>query len=255
MRELGDAMTPPTLISVINQSRRIADQDVAQMTLAVGKQLAEHVAPFYGLVPALEFVKQGGSPSPGACPCYVVDEPDVDGALGYHDEDGRGIAYIKVFVDPTLDNGGTVLVGPNAVSVTLSHEVLELTGDAPANKWVDGPNGYDFAYELCDAVEGDVYEVGGVSVSNFVLQAFFDPRAEAGSKFDFLGKLRAPFTMTPGGYQITRTEPGRISQIFAHARCMEVAAGVAVHFGSEFPEWKRAAKLAKAEARRAKSGR
>lgn len=245
-------MTPPTLISVINQSKRVSDEDVATMTLAVAKQLAEHVAPVYGMVPALEFVPAGAAPSANTCPCFVIDEPDVSGALGYHDEDGYGVAFIKVFVNPTLDNGGTVLAGPNAVSVTLSHEVLELLGDAPANKWVDGPAGEDFAYELCDAVEGDAYEIDGVSVSNFVLQAFFDPHAEAGSKFDYLGKLQAPFTMTSGGYQITRTEPGKVSNIFGDAVRVQAAPGVHVHFGSDFPAWKRAAKAAKAGARRAK---
>lgn len=242
-------MTPPQLVSVINQSKRISHEDAAAMTAAVGKQLARDVAPLYGLMPALEFVQPGGTPTPGGCPCYLMDEPDVDGALGYHDEDAQGVAYIKVFVNPTLDNGGTVKTGPNAVSVTLSHEVLELVGDAPANKWVDGPSGNDFAYELCDAVEGDSYEIDGVSVSNFVLQAFFDPHAEKGSRFDFLGKLGRPFTMTPGGYQITRTEPGKVSQSFA-ADSESVAPGLHLHFGPDFNSWKRAGKVMKALSRR-----
>lgn len=246
---------PPTLISVINQSKRISDADVATMVEAVGKQAATHVAPYHGLVPAIEFVKQGGTPSPDGCPCYIIDEPDTDGALGYHDEDSSGVPYIKVFVNPTLDNGGTVLEGPNAVSVTLSHEVIELIGDGPANKWVDGPNGHDFCYELCDAVEGDAYDVDGVSVSNFLLQAFFDPRASKGVKLDFLGKLHIPFGMTPGGYQITRTEPGKVSQIFASHAHHEVSPGIHVHFGHEFPMWKRPSKLAKAQKKRGRGAR
>lgn len=173
-------MTPPTLISVINQSKRVTDADAQKMTAAVGKQLAEHVAPLYGLVPALEFVKAGGKPTAGGCPCYLIDEPDVDGALGYHDEDGHGVAYIKVFVNPTLDNGGTVMTTGNSVSVTLSHEALELTGDAPANKWADGPNGNDFAFELCMAGDTTVRLANGQDVPIHVLSergGFFDVRA------------------------------------------------------------------------------
>jgi hypothetical protein len=245
-------MTPPSLISVINQSQRITNVQAQAMTAAVARQIMRDVSPLYGLVPAIEFVQPGGKPSVGGVPCYLIDVPDVPGAAGYHDEDAQGQAYIKVFANPTLDNGGSVLKGPNSVSVTLSHEILELIGDAPANKWVDGPGGVDFAYELCDAVEGDSYELDGVDVSNFVLQAFFDPRASAGSRFDFMGKLSKPFTMTAGGYQITRTEPGRVAQIFAaHERdTIEAKPGVFVHFGPDVPLWKREAKLAKAARRR-----
>ncbi len=245
-------MTPPMLVSVINQSKRLSNEDAAKMTHAVGVQLARDVAPLYGQVPALEVVAPGGHPTPGGCPCYLIDEPDTDGALGYHDEDAHGVAFIKVFINPTLDNGGTALTGPNAVSVTLSHEVLELVGDAPANKWVDGPGGSDFAYELCDAVEGDAYEIDGVSVSNFVLQAFFDPHAEKGSRLDFLGKLARPFSMTAGGYQITRTEPGKVAQVFA-AHSAQVRPGLHVHFGSDVPAWKRDMKVSKAAAKRGSS--
>lgn len=245
-------MTPPVLISVINNSSRVTDEEAEAMTLAVGKQVARDVAPLYGLVPALEFVRAGGSPSASGVPCFIIDTPDVPGAAGYHDEDETGMAYIKVFTDPTLDNGGSVLTGADSISVTLSHEVLELIGDAPANKWVDGPHGSDFAYELCDAVEGDSYNIDGVAVSNFVLQAFFDPKASSMSRFDFLGKLGRPFTMTAGGYQITRTEPGRVTQIFA-AHTEDAAPGVHVHFGPDVPAWKRVAKVAKATRRRGRS--
>lgn len=248
-------VTPPILLSVINQSTLVSTDEARAMTLAVAKQVARDFTPFYGAAPAIEFVEPGGTPTAGGCPIYLMDDPDVDGALGYHDEDSSGMAYGKVFARPTLDNGGTTTSGPNAISVTLSHEVLELIGDAPANKWVDGPSGSDFCWELCDAVEGDSYEIDGVSVSNFVLQAFFDPHAQAGSKFDFLGKLRKPFSMTPGGYQITRTEPGKVTQVFAHldaAHSRDAGGGLHVYFGSEFPDWKRAAKTAKALARRSR---
>lgn len=223
-------------ISVINKSKLVTDDAVQKMTAAVHNQLAEDVAPVYGLVPALAFASSGKA-SPGTAPCYILDDPDVDGALGYHDEDAHGVPYIKVFTKPTLENGGTVLTGPNAVSVTLSHEVLELTGDAPANKWVDGPKGKDYAFELCDAVEGDAYVIDGVSVSNFLLPAFFDPKSPKGTKLDYLGKLKKPFSMTRGGYQIVRTEPGTVSQVFASSH--DLGDGVLVEFGPDVPVWRR----------------
>ena len=239
------------MITVVNQSKALTDHEVEAMVHAVGVQLARDVAPIWGLTPALEF-SADGSVAALSSPCFIIDQPDVEGALGYHDEDEAGVSYIKVFTAPTLENGGTAFTGPESISVTLSHEICELIGDGPANKWADGPDGSDFAFELCDAVEGDAYEIGGVSVSNFLYPAFFDPKAAPGSKLDFLGKLHKPFDMTAGGYQIKRTEPGKESEVYAkHAQLaiQEMNGGVFVVFGSTFPHWKRALKLRKALAR------
>ncbi len=247
-------MTPTQLISVINGSARITTENARLMTTAVGRQLAEHFAPIYGLVPALEFIEPGGTPTAGGCPCYLLDEPDQDGVLGYHGEDSNGVPYIKVFANPSLAYGGSVLSGAGSIATTLSHEALELAADGPANKWVDGPDGRDYAYEVCDAVEGDAYPilVDGtfVSVSNFVFPAYFDPRAEAGSRFDQMGKLGRPFTMTPGGYLIVRTEPGAVSHVFGAVPAPP--GGVQVVFGEDFPERLRAGKVAKVLRKRGK---
>ncbi len=250
-------MIPISLVSVFNQSKLLTDIQVQAMVAACGKQLADHVAPAHGRVPALEFVPAGSKMTQGGTPCYVTDDPDVADALGYHDEDESGNPYIKVFAGPTLKNGGTALLGKDAVSVTLSHELIELVGDAPANIWVDGPNGVDYAYELCDAVESDVYEIDGVSVSNFLYEVFFDPRAQNGARFDYMGTIGKPFTMTAGGYQITRAETAAIQQVFgrhdgqpAHDTTFLAREGVVLVFGPDYPMWKRASKISKAMHRR-----
>ncbi len=235
--------TPPTLISVVNRSARVTDADVARMVSAVGKQLARDVAPIWGQVPALEFVPRGVVAS--GMPCTISDTPDEPGAAGYHDEGPDGVPYIKVFTFV----GAPTLVGSEALSVTLSHEILEVVGDSAANLWADGPDGADYARELADAVEGDTYAIDGVSVSNFVYPAFFDPKAQHGSKLAFVDTVIKPFTMSAGGYQIKRTEPGRVSQVFAALRGQPKRA-MHVEFGPAFPEGKKAAKLAKAAKRR-----
>lgn len=240
------------LISVINQSERMTDEEVAKMVIAVSNQLARDVAPIWGHVPALEFVPRGGEPTRtfGAALAFITDKPDVDGALGYHDMTPLGVPFLKVFVDPILDHGGTTLAGAESVSVTFSHEVIELVGDASANLWADGPDGSDFAHELCDAVQGDSYELGGVAVSNFLYPAFFDPKAAPNSRLDHMGLLAEPFAMTPGGYQIHRTEPGSVDLLFAHhPRAMTMARGIHVVFGPDFPSWKRSYKTRKAKSR------
>ncbi len=235
-------VTPPSLISVTNHSKRVTDAECAKMVHAIGIQLARDVAPIWGQVPALEFCP-AGAPVNGI-ECTIGDTPDVPGAAGYHDEDDSGIPYIRVFTFA----GASALTGSDAVSVTLSHEILEVVGDSPANKWADGPDGADYAYELCDAVEGDTYAIDGVTVSNFVYPAFFDPRAQSGSKLAFIDTVDKPFAMSSGGYEIRRTEPGRVAQVFARAH--EAAPGVVLVFGPGYPEHKKAGKVASAARRR-----
>lgn len=234
------------LISVVNASARAADADVQKIIAAVAIQLQRDVAPIWGQVPSLEFVARGGKATPGGILCTISDTPDAPGAAGYHDEGPNGIPFIKVF---TFE-GAPALVGPEALSVTISHEILEVVGDAPANKWADGPGGFDYAYELCDAVEGDTYPIGGVSVSSFVYPAFFDPKAKASTQLSYLNTAKKPFSMTPGGYQIKRSEPGKVTQVFANHHPVKAGGRVFVEFGPAFPEERKAAKIAKAARRR-----
>jgi hypothetical protein len=245
--------TPATLISVINRSSRVSDDDIARAVAAVGRQLGEHVSPFHGLVPAIEAVRTGDDPSEGGCPCYILDKPDQAGVLGYHYEANDGTQMIKIFMNPILDDsGGTVLSSAVSLSSVLSHECIELALDGPANKWVDGPDGADYAYEGCDAVQSESYVIDGVTVSDFLLQAFFDPQAAVGSRYDYLGRLAQPFSMSPGGYQITRTEPGKVTEVYGqHARAA-AGGGVSVHFGPDVPEWRRAGHVWKASQKRAR---
>jgi len=243
---------PPTLISVQNHSTRVADADVEKMVAAVATQLARDYAPFYGPSAALEFVPKGGKPNPDGVPFVIADHSDVPDAAGYHDETDADLPRGFVFVSPTLDNGGTVLSGANSVSVTLSHEALEAEGDLSANIWADGPDGNDYAYELADAFEADSYEIDGVSVSNFALPSFFDPHATG--RVDFMSLGKAPFVTRPGGYQIKRTEPGAISQVFGRTM---VGVGphrrraiVVVDFDPGYAHWKKASKITNARRRR-----
>lgn len=212
-------MTPPQLITFVNGFSKVSDAEVAAYVKAQGVQFARDVGPIWGICPGVEFTPGGKGPSANACPAWLSDTLDVDGALGYHDEDENGVPYIKVANIAGYD-----------WRTTASHECLELKGDSPANIWALGPNGAMVAYELADPVEGDSYEVDGVPMSNFVLPAWFDPNAAPGSRLDFLGKLSKPFTMTPGGYLIVWTIKGQPTQQFG-AHAAEISPGLHVHFG------------------------
>lgn len=242
---------PITLIQILNQSQRVNDDAFGPIAEALGKQFAEHLAPVYGTTPGFAFDPKvkGGVDVSQVTPCYIIDVPDVEGALGYHDTDDNGNPFIKVFVNPILDNGGNIMTDSNSLSSCISHEACETFQDAGANLWADGPQGFDYARELCDPVESDYYIIDNVAVSNFVYDAYFQPKyaKRAGIKYDYLSKLSAPLTMTSGGYLIQRTEPGQVTNIFASRRgSVHIDHGIVLTYGPTFPAWKRPYKHRKA---------
>jgi hypothetical protein len=102
--------------------------------------------------------------------------------------------------------------------------VCEWFVDRYLNLWADGPEGH-YAVEICDPVEEDVYDIDGVSVSNFVTKPFYSPLAQPNTQFDYLRKLTKGFSVSPGG-QIQVRKDGKVQVIH----------------GARFPEWKRETK-------------
>jgi hypothetical protein len=219
------------LIALINKSTLISNSDLEIATKALQIQFDLHVAPaFDQKSPAIKFYENVSEVPGYAWVVYMLDNSDQAGALGYHLESNDKIdGYI--FAKPVLDAGGKVLfdtTNPQNVTVSsvLSHEVIEMFGDRFANLWADMPSGNEIAYELCDPVQGDSYQidVNGtiVNVSNFVFPNYFNMQgtSQDNDPFDYLKKLSAPFTMTAGGYMIVRTT-GTTSQVM----------------GAELPKW------------------
>lgn len=219
-------------IYVFNKSKEVTDPGALHaMVDATDRQLVK-AARLWDRSSSRVVLVDDLAEAPKDMPVVVLlDDADQANALGYHDQTPDGRPYGRVFTRPTLSNGGTLITGPNSVSCTLSHELLELWADPNVNGWFDNEKGESFAFELCDPVEADSYEVKvqgyhPVSVSNFVLPAYFDSVPQATDvKFDYLGKLKAPFTMTPGGYLIKRAK-NKITNVF----------------GKEYPSWKKAGK-------------
>src|SRR5262249_7810830 len=94
-------------------------------------------------------------------------------------------------------------------------EALELIGDPESNLLVQGPHPQNAKrqvyhwFEMCDAVQNEVYEIDHVPVSNFILPLYFTSSNERGGRNDFLrtrtgkGKDRKTlmsFGVNPGGY-------------------------------------------------------
>jgi len=226
------------VMSVVNESNLMDDATCAVAVEACRHQLKYHAAPAWDRHNAIvNLVPRGSLPPVGTYIILIQDDPDVDGALGYHDETQAGTVYAKVFVKPVLDNGGSFLGSSGfpqdtfSVSGVLSHEILEAFGDAHVNQWADAgdPAGPLVALELCDPVESDSYmietKLGEALVSNFVTPHWFDSRADSNERFDWMRKTASPFEMTPGGYVIL-LQNGQVTSVW----------------GREYPEWKKGLK-------------
>lgn len=208
---------------------------------ALEYQLNAHVAPFWQLAP----VKVAAVSSPesipdvnGACPIIVYDKPDMAGALGWHTYDEKtGRMPGTAFADPILQNGGTFLQGPNSLSCTLSHEAIEAYVDPYVNDYSYVNEKLIEPKEACDRVQGDTYEVGGVSVSNFL-----GPRAfrDGPGPYDWMRLMSNPWEVRPGGYCM------RINPATGKTRTI---------WGERVPMWYKEMKLAAKAAKLSRLGR
>lgn len=201
------------IITIINlTSGKIPDEEVQRVIRAINRQIAEDFEPYWSFGARLRLEGNSSSrPTPqspadmrGDAILYLWDKTNMQDAFGYHDTNNKGIPCGYVFTELSRKLG-------EEWSVTLSHEALELLGDAQVNLLVQGPhpNGSGkvvfHSYEMCDAVQDEFYEIDGVKVSNFVLPLYFTESEESGGRNDFMGreyggkKLKS-FGINPGGY-------------------------------------------------------
>jgi hypothetical protein len=146
---------------------------------------------------------------PGHWAIVFLDDADVPGALAYHELTPDGLPLSKVFVRTTLMNG-------DKVSVSASHELVEMLVDPAINLMSTGPDPLAvYAYESADPVEAFTFNVQGIPMSDFVFPSYFEDFRKPNSvKFDFMGKVKRPFQILSGGYQII-FKNGQWDSIFA----------------------------------------
>ena len=143
-----------------------------------------------------------------------LDDADEAGALAYHDLTPNGFPLSKVFVKTTIEDEGLV-------SVSASHELVEMLVDPAINMMCLGPNEKDFyCYETADPVEETTYKIDGIEMSNFVYPSYFEGfRKPKSTKFDHMGLVKQPFQLLKGGYQIICTN-GKWRNVFGSAEKM-----------------------------------
>jgi hypothetical protein len=148
----------------------------------------QHIVPIWGtpakLIKTTDFVKD-------AWAMVFLDNADQPGALAYHDLTPGGLPLSKVFVKTTLADG-------ELVSVSASHELVEMLVDPAINMMTTGPDAKTmYAYESADPVEALNFDVKGIAMSDFVYPSYFEVFRKTGSaQFDHLNK-RSHFRSFP----------------------------------------------------------
>ena len=194
----------PVRIACIKEAETDLGVPLARLTAALQKCYDKYFLPVWGYPVKLYNTRKA---KPSDWQFIYFDSADQAGALGYHDLTEKGQPISKIFVRTTLDNR-------QQVSVTACHELFEMVIDPIANLWAQATNRTEYAYEMCDPVEEDTFMVDGIEMSNFVHPSWFEPfKHPPGTKFDHLGRLKKPFSMTKGGYVIIRRN-GRVKEKF-----------------------------------------
>lgn len=197
----GDVPT----IACFNKATTPLGVNLDALIAAMQAFIDDDVAPVWGtpakLVKTTDFL-------PGKWAMVFLDNADQPGALAYHDLTPDGLPLAKVFVKTTIANH-------DLVSVSASHELVEMLVDPAINLLTTGPDPKTvYAYESADPVEQLSYLVKGIAMTDFVYPAYFEGFHKAGSvQFDRLKKVARPFQILSGGYQII-FKNGKWSQVF-----------------------------------------
>jgi hypothetical protein len=191
-------------IACINKATVDLGVPFDKLTATLQKCYDQYFLPIWGYPVKLYNTKAA---KPSDWQFVYFDDADTADDLGYHDLTRNGQPISKVFVKTTLADH-------ELVSVTACHELFEMVIDPIANLWAEAADGTEYAYEMCDAVEENTFPVDGIQMSNFLHPAWFEPfKHPPGTKFDHLGLLKRPFTLSKGGYAIIKKK-GKVTDIW-----------------------------------------
>jgi hypothetical protein len=171
--------------------------DLKRYASALQTQVDDHLAPAWGVRADITVLAPGVAVPAGAWPINVVDS--LTGMSGVHRDD-HGKPYAEA-------------VNEDQLSVTLSHELLEMLVDPMGSRFTraadldpnsDGHQVY-YLVEVSDPCDTFSYFVGDVQVADFILPSFFEPGAAG--PVDQADFLDGPLSVPPRGCYISWFDP------------------------------------------------
>ena len=190
----------PVHVALVDMSGTISQHELAEVAGALNEQVQADLVPAWQLSATV-----GAYPEapPGTWRIELHEQISDPGAAGYH-EDAHGQPFAMV------------ALSAGEWTVTASHELLETLGDpwgrrlhtaAAPDGWEGGSPRVRYLLELCDPPERVTYQVGGVSVSDFLLPAFYrSSRRGSLAGYSHTGAIQEPLQVLEGGY-ITFFDP------------------------------------------------
>jgi hypothetical protein len=192
-------------IACFNKATVPLGADLSKLIAALQQFVDKCVVPVWGtpaqLQKSTDFVA-------GSWALLFLDDADAANALAYHDLTPDGFPVSKVFVRTIAD-------AHESLSVSASHELVEMLVDPAINLYSTGPDAAAmYAYEAADPVEETSFKLGGFDLTNFVYPSYFEAfRKPLSTQFDYLKKVKKPFDLLSGGYQII-IKNGKESEVF-----------------------------------------
>lgn len=191
----------PSLIrhlALISESAFIGQGDVMAMAAALQKQASRDLAPIWDIGATVDPFPNLHAVPTDYWPIIIRDDIEDRGLAGIHKAgDGQPFGLVTAF-------GGDL----DMVSLTASHEMLEMLVDPSGERWVAGEcpdprqGRVNFLVEIADPCMGreHAYQANSVWVSDFYTPRYFDPVPSASVRYSFTGAIRAPRQVLPGGY-------------------------------------------------------
>lgn len=229
-----------TSIALINRSA-LSEKTVEKFAGAMTKQIQRDVAPAWQRYGVVYYATSEKGIPPTTWTITLYDEPQTAadaGAYGYHTTVvGQDRPVGCVFTKYAERDGCPW-------TTIASHEVLEMLGNEWVNQLVmrttpDGAIEF-WPTELCDAVQGQAYEIDGLQMSNFLYPGYFIEGFKG--RLDHLKKLTRPFEISTGGYSSIVTI-GRDGA----AKNLDI-------YGPKYPAWRRQEAVVNRKARRGALG-
>lgn len=197
----------------------------------------------YSRAATVHLLPKGVKVPQGAWNIELLDVSDVEGALGYHEDQfassphsvraltTTGTPYSKVFVQTSKEDG----IDPCEVA---SHEMLEMLVDpnvaneSDVRKVLNKATKQFYIVEVGDPVQGCGYDVGapeghktGVTVADFANPGWWEME-QSRPDLSFRKSISEPFQLAPQGYMSVQPEAGgEWTQIYGqdHAKAQKAS--------------------------------
>ena len=185
------------LVAIVAGVPELTRAELDAVVTALQTQVDRDFGPIWGVAAKVIGVLAGEPTPTDAWTVTITKHAGTSEEAGFH-SDQAGLPYATIEYDASWSLGA-------------SHELLEMLVDPLGEQLRPGPapSGQaevHFLVEVCDPCQESThaYEIDGVSVSDFLTPAYYEPGATA--PYSFTGSVKSPFEVLPGGY-VTWQDP------------------------------------------------